>query len=222
LVIDVGGAIRVTGVAAANSDFATADVRIFLDNGYVLQQTADRPRPDVKAAYPDVSANTGFDCTVRATAGSHLVCAWAVDQHNGRTALIGMRQINVAGPFGVVISLQDVGGAIHMTGWTIANAARAAAGLRVFVDLNVVYDGATGLPRPDVQQAFPGAPLNTGFDLTIPVAPGTHSVCVWGVDRSNGSIGPLSIRDVHVSPAPPPPPTTTVPPTTLPGPAPAP
>jgi hypothetical protein len=215
-VIDVGGAIRLTGFAAANSDFATADVRIFLDNGFVLEQTADGPRPDVKVAYPDVSANTGFDCTIRVSAGPHLVCAWAVDVHNGRTSLIGLRQIEVAGPFGAVDRVQDVGGAIHMTGWTIANAARAAAGLRVFVDLKVVYDQATDQPRPDVQHAFPGAPADTGFDVTIPAAPGTHSVCVWGVDRSNGSIGPLFIRDVHVSPAPPVPPTTTVPPTTVP------
>ncbi len=97
-VTDVGGAIRVSGFAAANTDFDTADIRIFLDNRYVLQQTADRPRPDVNAAYPRVTANTGFDVTVAATAGAHLVCAWAVDRHNGRSALIGLRQLTVAGP----------------------------------------------------------------------------------------------------------------------------
>ncbi len=107
-----------------------------------------------------------------------------------------------------------------MRGWSIANASLAAGGVRVFVDLKVVYDGAPDRPRPDVQQAFPGAALNTGFDVTIPAAPGTHSICVWAVDPSNGSISPLFIRDVTVTPAPPPPPPppppTTIPPTTTP------
>jgi hypothetical protein len=213
--IDVGGAVRVSGFAFANSDFANADVRIYIDNQLVRDQIADNPRPDVKAAFPDVSADTGFDWTIPTTAGPHLVCAWAVDVHNGRSSLIGLRQMTVAGPFGAVDVMKDVGGAIHIAGWTIANAARGAGGVRIFVDLKVVYDGAPDVPRPDVQQVVPGAALKTGFDLTIPAAPGKRSVCVWAVDRSNGSITALFIGDVQVSPAPPPPPPT-------PGPAPAP
>jgi len=205
-IADVGGAIRVAGWAVANSDFSTAGIRVFLDTGYVHHGVADLPRSDVKAAYPQASANTGYDATIGATAGKHLVCVWGVDRRTGRDRLLGFKELEVKGPFGAVDLIQDVGGGVRVVGWTLANASNAAGSIRVYVDSTLAYHGNTDRPRPDVAAAFPGAPELTGYDVTVGAPPGKRTICVWGVDRSNGSISLLAARDLVVSEPPPQPP----------------
>ena len=172
---------------------------MFLDTGYVLHGVADLPRADVKAAYPHAPPNTGYDATVATTAGKHLVCVWGVDRRTGRDKLLGAREIEVKGPFGAVDVMQNVGGGVRVAGWTLANAANAPGSIRVYVDSTIVYHGNTDQPRPDVAQFFPNAPGNSGYSVTVPASPGKHTICVWGVDRSNGSISLLLVRDIVVS-----------------------
>ena len=92
--------------------------------------------------------------------------------------------------------MQDVGGGVRVAGWTLANASNAAGSIRVYVDSTLAYHGNTDRPRPDVAAAYPGAPELTGYDVTVGAPPGKHLICVWGVDRSNGSISLLAARDL--------------------------
>ncbi len=197
---DVGGAIQVSGWAVANSDYGRAGTRIFLDTDYVYHGVADLPRPDVQWAFPAFGPNTGFDHSIIAPAGKHLVCLWGVDRRNGTTSLIGMREIEVAGPFGRVEAVQDAGGGrIRVVGWGLANQACERMGLRVFVDTDFVYHGVAELPRPDIHAAQPVYGPNTGFDVTVQSAPGRRLVCVWGVDRKNGSTSLLDMREIDLA-----------------------
>jgi len=197
--VDAGGALRVSGWAIAGSNFDRAGIRIFLDTDFVYHGVADGPRPDVQSAYPAAGPNTGYDVTINAPAGKRLVCAWAVDRSTGATALIGVREVEVAPPFGALDFVTDVGGAIQLTGWAVANSALERAGIRIFLDTDFVYHGVAELPRPDVQAQLPGAGPNTGYDVTIPAPPGKRLVCAWGVDRDTGSLGLLGIREIVVA-----------------------
>ena len=95
--------------------------------------------------------------------------------------------------------MQNVALTKQVVGWTLANAVNAAGSVRIYVDSTIAYHGNTDQPRPDVVQAFPGAPDTAGFDVTVPSPPGKHTICVWGVDRSNNSIGLLGFQDIEVS-----------------------
>ena len=195
---DAGGQIRLSGFAIANSDYQRSGIRIFLDTDYVYHGVAELPRPDVQSAYPAFGPDTGYDVSIATTAGRHLVCVWGVDRTNGRTAVLAARNIDVAGPIGVLDWAWDVGGQIRVTGWAVANAAFETAGIRIFLDEDFVYHGATDVPRPDVNRAYPASGPNTGYDVTINAAPGRHLVCAWGVDRRNGSITLLGSREIDV------------------------
>jgi len=199
---DVGGAIQLTGWAIANSNYDRAGIRIFLDTDFVYHGVAELPRPDVQAAYPQAGVNNGFQVTVAAPAGRRLVCAWGVDRASGATALLGMREVEVAGPKGSLDWASDVGGAIKVSGWAFANSKFDRAGIRVFLDTDFVYHGVAELPRPDIASAYPGAGANTGYEVTVPAAMGRHLVCVWGVDRSNNSTTLLGMKELDVAPVP--------------------
>jgi len=196
--IDIGGALRLSGWAVANSDYQRAGTRIFLDTDYVYHGLADQPRPDVQWAFPAFGPNTGFDHSIGVVAGKHLICLWGVDRRTGASSLIAAKEVEVKGPFGALDAITDVGGAVRVSGWALANAANDRAGIRVFVDTDFVYHGSAELERPDVQSAYPGS-APAGYDVTVPVAPGRRLVCVWGVDRKNGSLGLIAMKEIDVA-----------------------
>jgi len=197
--VDRGGAIRVAGWAVANSNYDRAGIRVHFDEDLVHHGVAEVPRSDVRAIYPQFNPFTGYDVTIPTTPGRRLVCVWGVDRRNGRTALLGMRHVDVAPPSGNVESIRDVGGAVRVSGWAVANSSFQRAGIRVFRDTDFVYHGAADLPRPDVKARHPSADPNTGFDVTLPTPPGRRLICVWGVDRRTGGLGLLRMAEIEVA-----------------------
>jgi hypothetical protein len=194
------GTIRVTGWAVANSDYQRAGIRIFLDTDFVYHGVADRERPDVRWAYPAFGLNTGYDVTVKAPPGKRLVCAWGVDRRNGRTALIGMREIVVAGPKGQINKVTDLGGGtVRVQGWAMdPTGPGRLAMVRYRVDGREWWRGRTAMPRPDVVAAVPGAPERAGFSVDIPAAQGRRNICVDLID-AYGQVTTLGCRTVDVA-----------------------
>jgi hypothetical protein len=197
---DVGGAIRMSGWAVANSDYARAGIRLFLDTDFVYHGVAELERPDVRWAYPAFGLNTGYDVTIKAPPGKHLVCAWGVDRRNGRTALLGMREVVVAGPSGQTNKVVDLGGQrIRVQGWAMDPTAPGnLATVRILVDGVERWRGPTATPRPDVVAVVPGAPSTPGFSVDLAVARGRHEVCAQVVDARK-QVTPLGclITDVY-------------------------
>ncbi|WP_423923970.1 hypothetical protein ACPEEZ_06640 [Frigoribacterium sp. 2-23] len=66
----------------------------------------------------------------------------------------------------------------------------------------VVATSTSGQPRADVQRAVPGAPLGTGYEQSVPLSSGRHSVCATAVNVGSGSDIELGCRDVDVDPRP--------------------
>jgi hypothetical protein len=102
-------------------------VHVYVDGAFAKASTADGNRPDVGAAFGRGSAH-GFTVTVPATAGSHRVCAYAINTPVGVNPTLGCSDVQVAAP--------ESAGAV-------SSPAPAPAGRTVYVgDLHVTQPGA--------------------------------------------------------------------------------
>jgi len=90
--------VRVTGWAIDGNTTAPIDVHIYIDDQPRLSVLANKPRPDVAAAYPAWGGNHGFDVTIpNVAAGARGVCVFAIDVGQGTNQLIRCRTANVIG-----------------------------------------------------------------------------------------------------------------------------
>ena len=94
-----------------------------------------------------------------------------------------------------------VGGqpAIRVTGWALDYDTNAPIDVHVYVDGTWTAQATASVPRPDVAAAVPGMGQNHGFDVTVPAAPGAHTVCVYGINagpagNGNPAVGCRSVR----------------------------
>jgi len=199
-VTDMGASLRVTGWAVSHSDYDRGGFRIFMDDRVVHHGIADRPRPDVKRAFPAFNEFCGFDVTIPAPAGKRVVCAWGVDRRSGRDAFFGMREVDVRAAFGRWDRTQRLGnGRVRLTGWAALHRSSSNAGIRVFVDDGFRHHGVTSQARPDVVRVNPSASPTAGFDVELDVGSGRRLICVHAVDRRNGSARLLDAREIDVT-----------------------
>ena len=90
-------------------------------------------------------------------------------------------------------------GTANVAGW--AWDLSAMASIDVFVDGNRVGSATYGLPRPDVGNAFPGAPVNLGYQYSLDstqLSNGSHTIIVKATD-ANGRVATFPTAQVTVS-----------------------
>jgi L,D-peptidoglycan transpeptidase YkuD (ErfK/YbiS/YcfS/YnhG family) len=84
-------------------------------------------------------------------------------------------------------------GRVRFVGWGFdPDSKSAAVRIEIFVDGHRITIVSTGARRPDVQQVF-GVGPNQGFDVTLPVAAGSHTFCT-SVDNIGWGTGNVRIR----------------------------
>jgi hypothetical protein len=169
--------------------------------------TTGGARPDVKAAFSWVGANSGFSATIPTQgAGENRVCATAINVRPPYTnPQLGCKTVQVQNAFGAFDGASYAAGRISVSGWAL-NPNRAAAPVEVHV-----YDsgpsGTRGTPgimanqsRPDVDRAFAGYGANHGFQAEVPTTgSGRHSVCIFAITAGGGAGNPLlGCKDVVV------------------------
>jgi GH25 family lysozyme M1 (1,4-beta-N-acetylmuramidase) len=100
-------------------------------------------------------------------------------------------------PFGHLDGAGRSPGTINITGWAIDPDTTNALTVHVYVDGTWTTKGTTGVSRPDVAAAYPGWGGNRGFSIDVPVSPGTHTVCAYGINQgpgnSNSKLGCLTV-----------------------------
>jgi hypothetical protein len=105
------------------------------------------------------------------------------------------RAADGASPFGSVDSVSvDGQGRMTVAGWTIDPDTASPVEAHLYVDGRGVPSVAN-LRRDDVGGAFPQYGSNHGFEISIDVEPGRHSVCVFGINVGPGSNTLLQCRD---------------------------
>ncbi|MCW2508131.1 MAG: hypothetical protein JWP68_1279 [Modestobacter sp.] len=92
-----GSTVTATGWAV-DPDVPTVSgtVHVYVD-GVGTPVTADLARPDVGAAIPGAGDGHGFTFSTRVSAGTHTVCAYAIDDVPSRNTALGCRSVQTAG-----------------------------------------------------------------------------------------------------------------------------
>ncbi|MBO9555490.1 N-acetylmuramoyl-L-alanine amidase [Cellulomonas sp.] len=93
-VVASGGQVTVRGWAFDPDTSASISVHVFVDGGWRTATTAATPRPDVSAVYR-IAGDHGYGVTLPVAAGSHRVCAYAIDSAGGYNPEIGCRMVTV-------------------------------------------------------------------------------------------------------------------------------
>ena len=152
-----------------------------------------------------LKVDTGYDIGITA---SHPVTT------NARTSMVWERQANLCDktqyrgecsgmpPVGVLDSVSVGTSSITVKGWAWDRDTTGVVPVHVYVGA-VGNALTTGSGRADVAATYPGAPGNTGFDITLPSAVGAQRVCVFAIDVG-GTLGnpQLGCRDVVVTSTP--------------------
>jgi len=100
-----------------------------------------------------------------------------------------------ASPFGSMDSVSiDSQGRMTVAGWTIDPDTAAPVEAHLYVDGRGVPSVAN-IRRDDVGAAYPQYGANHGYEISIGVEPGRHSVCVFGINVGAGSNTLLQCRD---------------------------
>jgi hypothetical protein len=169
---------------ALDPDGAAPLTMLYAVDGVWMLGTADGPRPDVGAAFPEAGANHGFSTRFDLSPGPHTVCAAALDGGGGtKHTFLGCRGVTVTGgdPFGTIDGVSLSGGVVSAFGWAIDPDTTGPTRVHVYVNdvgAEVVADGN----RPDVGAAF-GLGSAHGWSFVGPrVGEGSQQVCVYALD----------------------------------------
>ena len=190
--------ITVEGWALDPDTTEPTDVHVYVD-GVGAAVRADGLRPDVGAVHRKGDRH-GFTYVKPLPAGRHEVCVWGINTGTGPHTGLGCRSVTVisnAAPWGVIDAVTPAKGALTVSGWVIDPDTTDPIDVHVYVDgvsVGVRADGS----RPDVDAVF-GRGDRHGYSYTRTVAPGSHKVCVYGIDNRGVAHASLGCRTVQVT-----------------------
>ena len=194
--------LHVSGWAAdPQAPTTTTNVHIYVDGTFDGMAAAGNPRPDVDAAN-GFGPNHGFDAVVGAVApGLHQVCAYAIRAPSGPNPVIGCQNVTVgADPIGSFDSVSAVTGGVSISGWSLDPDTAASTTVHVYVDGALATQVTASGTRDDLAAAYPGYGAAHGWSTNVPVAPGQHQVCTYGLNLAGpGSNALIACRQVAVS-----------------------
>jgi hypothetical protein len=196
-VLATPGSFTATGWAFDPDTAASIPVQIVVDNGTPTILNANLSRADIAAIYPGYGPFHGYSGSVAASPGLHTVCAYGTNVVGaGTTVLLGCTSAaGMSGsPNGVVDSVAFASGSATVSGWTYDPDTASPISIRVEVDGVAAGTFAAAGSRPDVGAVYPPyGPLH-GYIDSVPVAPGTHTICVFGVNTGPGTDSLLGCR----------------------------
>lgn len=193
------GEIQVSGWVI-DRDLATPGrVHVYVD-GAATSVWANGNRDDIGKAYPLYGAAHGYNRVIPTSPGPHRVCVYGIDLSGpGDNTTLGCRVVVVGGsPVGSLDTVRTDPSQLRVTGWIVDPDTASPTTVHVYIDgaARVVPAAAA---RPDVAAAYPLYGAGHGFDATIPTAPGTHGVCVYGINAAGpGANTTLGCRVVTI------------------------
>jgi hypothetical protein len=201
-----GGSVTLKGWAFdPDAPTAAVTVHYYVDYAWGGSVTTGVARPDVAAAHPGTGTNQGFTGTFTTTAGTHEVCVYAIDNSQvDRHSFLDCQEITVGAnglPVGNFEHVTVSGSSATLQGWAFDPDDPSAAvtvkyytyGDRGLLDVGVL---TTGIARPDVAAAFPGAGPNQGFTGTVTLGADVDSVVVVALDNQVDDDTRLGLRRV--------------------------
>lgn len=198
----VPGGLSVSGWALDPDVVDPTDVHVYVGSRGVSTR-ASLSRPDVAAAHPGYGDRHGFAVTVPATAGSHDVCAYAINVGVGSTKPLRCQRVTVSStPFAGTERTRQVPGGMRFEGWAIDPDTAGPIDVHAYAGRSGAAATAS-LPRNDIAAAFPGYGPHHGFSVVAPVtAGGVQTLCLYGINVGAGELGFFGCpsTDVRVDP----------------------
>lgn len=194
-----GGTVSLSGWGFdPDTPGAPIALHVYVDGTFLTQIGTGVSRPDVAQARPSAGPASGFAWQGILPAGRHAVCVFAINTGYGTlNPLLGCGQVTTIGgvaanPVGHLDTATGGIGSLAVTGWADdPDQPAAALAVHVYVDGTLTTAVAAAGDRPDVGSFLGGtAGPAHGFSWTGAVAPGRHTVCVYGINVGAGTGNP--------------------------------
>lgn len=179
LIRQTPGSVRFAGWALDPDSPDPIDIHAYVDSDGT-RHLADLERPDIGSAFPDDGSAHGFDITLPISPGSHSICLYAISIGKGRNDIIGCAR-TTGSPIGFFEGIGREPGWIGVSGWSLDPDTRDSILVDVYVDGRYIHTTGAVTPRADVATVFSGYGEQHGFWARVPVGPGLHTVCLWGI-----------------------------------------
>ena len=102
-------------------------------------------------------------------------------------------------PFGMVDAVNAGPLSVTAAGWAIDPDTSAPIIVQMYIDDRANAVTWANQSRTDVGAVYPSSGPNHGYHLTMATTPGTHTVCVYGINTGPGTSTKLGCRTVTVS-----------------------
>ncbi len=182
----------------------SVDVALFVGGKLVEDTPTGTSRPDVAASVPGAGPSTGWVAAPADSPGwasrgpGTTLCAYVRNVPGPGKVLLGCRDYTVAdvtrySPTGSLDVAAVDPGRLQLRGWAADPDGDPTTHLEVIVDGHTVLQTAASLSRPDVVAAL-GFGSTSGFNLTLPVMPGSHTVCIHAENTGAHAAGNAIIQ----------------------------
>jgi hypothetical protein len=150
-------------------------------------------RPDVGRAHPASGSRHGFDTTIPLTPGTNKVCVFGLDfPTRAGNPQLGCKTVTFgAPPVGDLNSATVSGSNVRLVGWTLDPDTPDSIPVHVYVDGRIAKVATAAVARADVGRAYPAHGTRHGYDVTVGLKAGRHSVCVYAIDVVGKRKNPL-------------------------------
>jgi hypothetical protein len=200
----IGLQSRITGWAIDPDTTDPISVHVYVNGQVAGGLRADVNRADVGQLYPASGPTHGFDGVFALRPGANQVCVYAINVAAGANRSLGCKSLTLpstaANPVGGALTVRVGSRSVTPYGWTAdPDVPTTAIRTHVYVDGRPIQALTAGVARADVARIFPFYGAAHGYQTTLSVTPGRHSVCVYAINQGPGTANTtLGCRTVTV------------------------
>jgi hypothetical protein len=192
------GGFQATGYALDPDVTSSISVRMFVDGVYVATNVATTPRPDLLAKYPGYGQNHGFVINTPTLAGTHELCAYAMNVAAGAVSTkLGCRTVSrTSDPVGSVTGIARVGttDTVAVSGWALDPDSAAPITVQVTSDGVAKQILTANLASTGPVSAWPRWGGYHGYSANVSLDGYQHQVCVVALNVGAGKDVPLGCK----------------------------
>jgi hypothetical protein len=180
--------VQVSGWAIGPDVTNALAVHLYFNGHIVKALSAAGSRPDVARAYPAFGWGHGFTATIPDQSGT--LCAYAINgAGNGDNPLVGCRFVDT-NPIGHLDGASRWGNGMRVRGWALDPDVTSSIPVHVYVDGHPVAAITANNARADIGAMFRAYSASHAFDAVVPLGPGSHIVCAYGINAGSGFANP--------------------------------
>lgn len=161
-------------------------VHVYVDGVAAVNTVANGSRPDVGAAFNRGNFH-GFTVSVNLSGGVHSICVYGINVPADANPNLGCREVGVANttPIGNVEGFSTTADSVSVSGWALDPDTRESIPVHLYLDGVGARSITADVPRRDVDAIHKKGELH-GFNATLPVSPGAHTVCAYAINSPAG------------------------------------